>query len=255
MPGVKRRFRLLLVDDEPAMRAFIAEALAPLMDVVEAGSVDEALTLLGKSAPKRFDLAILDCRLPIRDRISTTAGLELLETLSARWPNIRTVVITGYGTDDMIVDALRGGARDFLKKPFTLDQLRAAVERALGRSLERATDPARDRIAAAVQYLQDHLAEPVSLDRLSGVAGMSRSHFSRMFRSTLGVPVRAYVRELRLMRARTRLAHSSDSLTAIARAVGFYDLPHFHREFRRRFGESPADFRRTSSGSTARNAS
>jgi DNA-binding NtrC family response regulator len=123
------KFKLLIVDDEKNIRAGLAAALE--MDgheVVTAGAGDEAL--------KRFlrgdiDLVITDLRMP------GLAGEELLKRISAETPGIPVIVLTGHGTVENAVAAIRSGAYDFLTKPVNLDRLSMLVKRALkARELE-----------------------------------------------------------------------------------------------------------------------
>jgi AraC family transcriptional regulator len=76
------------------------------------------------------------------------------------------------------------------------------------------------------------------------MAAMSRSHFSHTFHAVAGMPLRDYVRDLRLKEANHLLLGSGLSITAVAVEAGFYDLPHFDKSFRQRFDMSPNDFRR-----------
>jgi transcriptional regulator GlxA family with amidase domain len=66
-----------------------------------------------------------------------------------------------------------------------------------------------------------------------------------------GMSLRDYVRELRLKRAHELMRSSALSLTAIATAAGFYDLPHFNKAFRHRFGMSPTQFRLASGAASS----
>lgn len=135
-----------------------------------------------------------------------------------------------------IVDALRAGA-----------ELAAAIGRVTsgprsGRPLQRgAAEAAIDR---AIAFIGEHYTEPLSLRDLASMAAMSGPHFCRVFRARVGVSLRDYVRGLRLERAQQLLLTSRLSLTDIALEVGFYDLPHFDKAFRKRFGISPTGFQR-----------
>ncbi len=245
MRPVRHRLRVLVVDDEPLVRSFIADALRDSADVSEADDVDAALAQLGSRDSAPFDVVIIDCVLP-GDASTKRAGVELVRTVRERWPWISTVAITGRAESEALaIDAFRNGARDFLKKPFTLGELAAAVARATpARLRRRAADGSQSGVAIqrVVAFLGDHYTEPLTLETVARIAAMSRSHFCRMFRAVTGKPFRDYVRDLRFARAQDLLLRSNLSLTAIAVEVGFYDLPHFNKAFRKRFGISPAAF-------------
>lgn len=115
---------------------------------------------------------------------------------------------------------------------------------------ERAPRPcARDRRRAveAALFLDEHPEEPAGLEALADAAELSPYHFLRVFRSVLGVTPHQYAIRARLRHA-ARLLTSDASVTRIAYAVGFGDLSHFVRSFRRAAGVSPSRFRSASRG-------
>lgn len=99
------------------------------------------------------------------------------------------------------------------------------------------------RIARAVDYIEAHLADELSVAAVASVAAMSPSWFQTSFRAVMGVPVFAYVRERRLKRARILLSDRRLSLAQIAHACGFADAAHLSRSFKARYGASPSQVR------------
>jgi len=87
-----------------------------------------------------------------------------------------------------------------------------------------------------------------NVENIAGAFGMSRSHFSHHFRSTTGLTPAAFVREVRLSRARDEVTQSDASLKSIARATGFSDINHFCRAFRDAFSITPGAFRKQMRG-------
>lgn len=110
-----------------------------------------------------------------------------------------------------------------------------------------AVRPPTPATAAAVKrigaFLDAHAMERHTLVDLARMASKSRSHFSHLFHAVLGMPLRDYVRIVRLERAHRLLLSRPLSLTAIATEAGFYDLPHLDKAFRHRLGMTPRDFR------------
>ena len=93
-------------------------------------------------------------------------------------------------------------------------------------------------------YLQEHLAEPVSPVDLARLLDMSRSHFCRAFKISTGLPPHAWLVSLRVRRARELMMAGGRSLVDIALGTGFADQPHFTRVFTRFAGVSPGEWRR-----------
>jgi DNA-binding NtrC family response regulator len=126
------RIRILVLDDEPIVGKRLKPALEKSgyeVDVVERGA--DALRLID-AAP--YDVVVTDIRMEGVD------GLDVLRHARERSPRTLVIMITGYATVDVARDALTHGAFDFIAKPFKLDDLRAAIVRAVARLEE--TPPA-----------------------------------------------------------------------------------------------------------------
>ncbi len=117
------RPRILVVDDEPSIRTVLKAHLSREgHDVSTASDGAEAVSAL-TGAP--FDLVISDLKMP------GMSGLELLAWCTREQPGLPVVLITAHGTVDTAVEALKLGAQDFITKPFDLDELKQAVDKAL----------------------------------------------------------------------------------------------------------------------------
>ncbi|MFN3537960.1 MAG: helix-turn-helix domain-containing protein, partial [Brevundimonas sp.] len=100
-------------------------------------------------------------------------------------------------------------------------------------------------LARALLYLGDHYAEPISLAQLARHAHVSESHISFLFRTVLNMPFKGVLGRIRIHKAREILIRDSRrQITDVALSVGFADLSHFEKCFKRLVGESPRDFRR-----------
>lgn len=98
-------------------------------------------------------------------------------------------------------------------------------------------------ILDAVEAMEAHVAEPLTLDRLAGTAGLSPRQLNRLFTEKLGRPTMRYYRELRLQKAQSLLRNSPLSLTEIALATGFASSSHFSRAYAAQFGQPPSAYR------------
>ena len=115
---------VLVVDDEPLIRWSLRKGLSRAgHDVAEAGSGAEALALIAAD-PARFQVVILDYRLPDR------RDLSLLRDVRAALPAATVLMMTAYGDGDMRAQALALGARAVVDKPFQVSALVALVESA-----------------------------------------------------------------------------------------------------------------------------
>jgi AraC family transcriptional regulator len=96
----------------------------------------------------------------------------------------------------------------------------------------------------AVAYIEEHLAEPISLEALARLVGLSACYFCRAFRQSLGMPPQRYQLSQRIERAKTLLAKRAASVTDISLTVGYNDTSAFCTAFRRATGLTPSAYRR-----------
>jgi PAS domain S-box-containing protein len=143
--------KMLVIDDEAVMRDGCFRILAKEgCEVFTAANGEEGLAAI-REDPQGFAVVLLDLKMP------GMGGMEVLEAAREVNPALLIVVITGYATVDSAVEAMKKGAYDFIPKPFTPDQLRLVVSRALEkRKLELEAEQLR---AEAARSLRDVATE------------------------------------------------------------------------------------------------
>jgi DNA-binding response OmpR family regulator len=116
----------LVVDDEANIRLFLEDTLQKIgHTVTPVGSGEKALAMLRESF---FDLAIVDLHLGGR-----VDGLRLLEAIKWRWPQTIVIILTGFGSLESALAAIREGVDDYLLKPVEPEEVQRAVRAALSR--------------------------------------------------------------------------------------------------------------------------
>ncbi|HEX3626327.1 MAG TPA: sigma-54 dependent transcriptional regulator [Verrucomicrobiae bacterium] len=121
--------KILVVDDENDLRQLLAAVLGEHYDVSQAASGAALKKLFPQPAP---DVVLLDVKLPDAD------GLDLLTQIKRRWPDTEVILLSGYGTMSMAIEAGRRGAYTFLTKPFENEKLLADVKCAIDRKEQSA---------------------------------------------------------------------------------------------------------------------
>src|SRR6267142_2277097 len=119
----RHRPTMLVVDDDPGSSGLLRDIFQQEgYDVTVAERCEEAL------APDRpFDIVLCDVQLPDVD------GIELLRRLKRATPGTAVIMVTAFGTYETTIKALNEGASDYVRKPFTLQEVRLTVERAMER--------------------------------------------------------------------------------------------------------------------------
>ncbi len=115
--------RILVVDDDRIILESLTEFLR--LEGYEAAGASSFQTALTAMERQRFQLVLTDINMPDND------GFELLRVIRQRYPDTVVIMITGYGTIESAVEAIKLGAYDYLTKPIIDDQIRLVVERAL----------------------------------------------------------------------------------------------------------------------------
>ena len=123
-------FRILLLDDEETQRAFLKRLLVDEgFDVVVAGNGEDGLAIFDR---EKIDIIVTDIKMP------GMSGMEVLYKVKKISADVEVILVTGHGDQNVAIEALRGGACDYLKKPIDLDELIFALQKAKERiKLER----------------------------------------------------------------------------------------------------------------------
>jgi YesN/AraC family two-component response regulator len=224
---------VLVVDDDPAIRESLTAALAGAYVVHVTATGDGACNLL-----RRHPVAgiVLDAVL------GREHGLDLVDRFRALSP-APILILTGYGSEDLVTRALRARVSDYLKKPVSLRDLHAAMTRLLSHE-GASVDP----VVRARLHLDEHLATDFRGDELAREVGLSEAHLRRRFRVMYGKTPRRYLAEVRMQRAAKLLRSTRLGIEQIALAVGYGNLPAFDRRFKRAYGVTPSVLRAREEG-------
>ncbi|WP_150269721.1 AraC family transcriptional regulator [Paenibacillus tepidiphilus] len=100
-------------------------------------------------------------------------------------------------------------------------------------------------MSGLLDYVNQHIAEPLTLERLAAEAGLSRRHFIRRFQQLTGMGFSGYLQHKRIELACRLLLETGDTIENIAKSTGYRDLTHFRQMFRRIMGTCPKDYRKS----------
>ncbi len=221
---------VLIVDDDRATLEAMDAALGREFYVHLAPDSVTADGFLNRGG---VDLVVLDVIL------REESGLDYLDRLREK-SDIPVLLISGYGTKEIVATGMRSRASDYLDKPFTATQLldRARTLIAQGARLSHISD--RVRVFIQQNYMRDCTVASLAKELHLSVRTM-RQKFRQRYRQS----VMDFLEEVRITRARDLLATTDLPIQKVATEVGYRDPHYFARVFRQRLGQCPRDFRTT----------
>ena len=155
--------RILIVDDDPALLEALPRALELRLKGIGIDTSETAADALERIREEDYDAIVTDIKMPGMD------GLALLGEIRSVRPKTPTLLITGHGEHDLAVQALRGGAYDFVQKPIDRDYFVASLERAIQlRQLDREVERQRHALERHARVLE-HVDDGVFLVDEAGV--------------------------------------------------------------------------------------
>lgn len=149
--------KIVIIDDEQEMLNSLDKLLSRNPDY-EIKLIDDYDTAIGTVSGENFDLIITDLK------IREYSGLNILKTAFQHFPESKIIMISGYGTIESSVEAMRNGAFDFLEKPFTSKKLFESVERALtaGTSVTGQIHESKSDVIPGLLYSSDKMNRVIS---------------------------------------------------------------------------------------------
>lgn len=246
---------LMIVDDDPELKAYIAGQLGKLYRVRSASNGAEALKLLGEKTP---DLIISDIKMPEMD------GLTFLKRLKSNTDTNHIPVIL-LSSKTSLADRMSGwekGADAYIDKPFDMEELKMIVGTLIGNRQRMkgkytgSQDP-EGKISAPemkgndeilmqriLKEINEHIEDPdFNVERMASEVGVSRAHLHRKMKDLVGMTPSDYIRNIRLKRACELLQRGDIEVTQVAYKIGFTSQSHFSSHFKRYTGFSPSEYR------------
>lgn len=246
-------YRVVLIDDEP----IILEGMKRGMDwakwdckvVGTAGNGKEGLELIEKEKPH---IVFTDISMPNMD------GLTMLASLKSQYSHMQVSILTGYRDFDYAQKAISLGVCRFLLKPSKMDELEEAMEAMLGRLKELPDLPEMQEkeeheildspssnfiVNNALAYIEEHYKEKLKLADVADHTYVSQWHLSKLLNRQTGQSFSDILNKIRIDRAKELLKDPSLRIGDIAEEVGFQDIAHFSRVFKKTEGISANEYR------------
>ena len=163
----EERPRVLIVDDEKFIRDILADFLG--MEGYVVRTAEDGQAALSELGHAHYDLVISDLKMP------RMGGIELLEAIGHAAPNALTVIMTGFGTVETAIDAMKRGAYDYILKPFKVEEVIHVVQRGLEKQ-RLAAENLRLKEALSLYKVSEAIAASLSLDEVLATVGDTAIH-------------------------------------------------------------------------------
>jgi response regulator RpfG family c-di-GMP phosphodiesterase len=147
--------RILVVDDEATIREILADFLS--MEGFSVSTAKDGQGALSELSNSSYDMVLSDLKMP------NMGGIELLEAVAKRAPSVVTVIMTGFGTVETAIDAMKRGAYDYIMKPFKMEEVVQIVRRGLEKRRLQAEN-LRLKEALSLYKVSEAIAASLSLE-------------------------------------------------------------------------------------------
>lgn len=193
-------------------------------------------------------LAVLDIEMPVMN------GIEAAQIIRRESPDCGILFLTAYDRFDYAREAIRVRALEYLLKPYSDDELLAAVGGAIHRSSrvvlpsaapceEVPTDRSAAVTAQIEDYVRTHYQQEISMQDAACALNYSEPYFCKLFKQQFGQSFTAYLTAYRIECARELLAQPTVNIKDVGLRVGYPDANYFAKVFRRIAGCSPSEYR------------
>ena len=190
--------------------------------------------------PRDIYCVLLDVFMP------TVNGLTVLEEIKKKNPHMAVIIMTAYGSKDVVVQALRHHADDFVEKPFKIEDIKDKVQNFLRDRVHLNKNAARSdyKVERIMSFVKRNYSQ-ASLDVISQEMCLSSKYISRMFKEHTGVSYRDYHLDIKIGEAKKLLKKTSLSVDEISYRLGYQNPESFMRIFKRKTQVTPTEYRKT----------
>lgn len=243
---------MLIVEDIADVRRFIRSNFNSFYRIYEASNGEDGWKLALETVP---DIIISDIIMPVVD------GYELCKRIKndERTSHIPVLLLTAMHSKEHELKGLTTGANDYITKPFDISVLQAKVENLLSirDSLKERytstlvleptnvviTSPDERFLKNAIEVVEANISDcELDIEGFAQKVGVSRMQLYRKLHALTNMTVKEFIRHIRLKRATQLLVQQKMNISEIAYEVGFKDLSHFRKCFKREFGMSAKEY-------------
>jgi two-component system, response regulator YesN len=229
-------YNLLLVDDDSEFRFEFCECFDKY-EIIQAADGEKAIDILKK--PNLIDLVLLDIMMP------GLTGTEVLAEMKMLKPDIKIVMLTSNRSKDVVIEALKGRADDYIEKPMNVERTGEIIEKIL-RDRESGGMPDTGNIKGKIdmvkRFIERNFDKKVSLTDAASYVGLSPKYLSRAFEDAEGSGFGAFRSAVKIKKSQ-ELLKQGFNINQISDRLAYANAETFIRAFKKITGFTPALYR------------
>lgn len=239
-----KKLRVLLVDDEIMIREGFKRLFDwEAHDCEVVGEAADGMEALGRIDALNPDIVIMDINIPVMN------GLKVIQLSRIKHPDTAFIIVSGYDDFSYCREALRLQITDYILKPVNYEEFGTCIDNLKIALFQRQCSEdsvhyEERTINGITRYMQEHLAEEVSLSVLAEEFHLSAQYISQLFKNEIGVNFLAYLTNIRIENAKKLLLSTSMSIAEVSEQSGYGDYRVFTKVFKKSEGVTPSQFRR-----------
>lgn len=250
-------YKVVIIDDEPVIAEGLSRGIRweqwDCRVVATAENAQEGIEVIRRERP---DILFTDIRMPGMD------GLTMVAALKSEHPDMQITILTGFRDFEYAREAIRLGVTRFLLKPSKMDELQEAIE-AMIKKLAGKSAPFPDKEGSAaddcdnleetaagsfiaqnaVKYIEENYMEKLKLSDVADQVYVSQWHLSKILNRHVEKSFSDILNHIRIEKAKELLREPCLRIGDVAEQVGFLDMAHFSRVFKKQTGLSANEYR------------
>lgn len=230
-------FNILLVDDNENFREEFTECFNQY-NFINATNGKEALEIIKK--PNLIDLVLLDYILP------GINGIFVLKNMREICKDLPIVIISGKGSKETVISALRAGANDYIEKPIRITEVNEILQRLVLKKKFVGDFSGRNilkKLEVAKYFLKRNYDKKVTLEDVAELISLNPKYLSRKFQEYFKIGFNDFKLNLKITKAKHLLDNSSCTVSEVAYKIGYENEESLIRSFKKITGMTPAKYR------------
>lgn len=243
-------YRVMIIDDEPIIVEGLSRSIPwEKWDCQVVATANDGIEGRSRIEEYRPHMIFLDIHMPEMD------GLEMIAAIKSEYEDMEISILTGYRDFDYAQQAIRLGVSRFLLKPSNMEELEEAIEKmccnlkrknisgdnGAGESHENAASSFI--VKNALKYIQENYDQKLTLCEVAEKTYVSQWHLSKLLNRHTGQSFSELLNRARIDKARELLKDPALRIGEISDAVGFLEMAHFSRVFKKQMGISANEYR------------